>query len=67
MDLFINNYFGRSNKMQERYHNYILRMLREERENELARDRQDNMEHDINVEWIRHFEKRSSKNNSQEI
>lgn len=53
--------------MQERYHNYILRMLREERENELARDRQDNMEYDINVEWIRHFEKRSSKNNSQEI
>tara|TARA_B100001093_G_C26832685_1_gene1016863 strand:- start:690 stop:893 length:204 start_codon:yes stop_codon:yes gene_type:complete len=67
MDLFINNYFGRSNKMQERYHNYILRMLREERENELARDRQDNMEHDINLEWIRYFEKGSSKSDSQEI
>lgn len=53
--------------MQERYHNYILRMLREERENELARDRQDNMEHDISLEWIRYFEKRSSKSNSQEI
>lgn len=53
--------------MQERYHNYILRMLREERENELARDRQDNMEYDISMEWIRHFEKRSSESNSQEI
>ncbi len=53
--------------MQERYHNYILRMLREERENELARDRQDNMEHDINLEWIRYFEKGSSKSDSQEI
>jgi len=53
--------------MQERYHNYILRMLREERENELARDRQDNMEHDISMEWIRYFEKGSSKSNSQEI
>ena len=53
--------------MQERYHNYILRMLREERENELARDRQDNMEHYISMELIRYFEKGSSKSNSQEI
>ena len=53
--------------MQERYHNYILRMLREERENELDRNRQDNMEHDISMEWIRHFEKRSLESNSKKV
>ena len=37
--------------MQERYHEYILRKLKEERLNdELDRNRQDNMEHDINLE-----------------
>lgn len=65
-DLFINNYSG-DIRMQERYHNYILRMLREERENELDRNRQDNMEHDISMEWIRHFEKRSLESNSKKV
>jgi len=51
--------------MQERYHEYILRKLKEERLNdELDRNRQDNMEHDINLEWIRHFEKGSSQSRS---
>ena len=65
-DLFINNYSG-DIRMQARYHNYILRMLREERENELDRNRQDNMENDISMEWIRYFEKGSLESNSKKV
>jgi hypothetical protein len=41
--------------MQERYHNYVLRMLKEERDelqrNELATNRHSVVGNDIDLEW----------------
>lgn len=47
--------------MQERYHEYIKRQFK------LDRDRQDHMEHDISLEWIRFFERGHNQNNYEEI
>ena len=46
---------------QERYHEWIKRQFK------LDRDRQDNMEHDISLEWIRFFERGHNQNTHEEI
>jgi len=51
---------------QERYHEWIKKEFEKTR-HELATDRQNLVEHDISLEWIRFFEKGHNQNGDEAI
>jgi len=51
---------------QERYHEWIKKKYKETR-HELDADRQDLMEHDISLEWIRFFERGHHQDSNEAV
>lgn len=51
---------------QERYHEWIKKEFEKTR-NELVADRQDLMEHDISLEWIRFFQTGYNQNSDEAV